>query len=355
MKKSLNTNNTKFIAEKYLRNFGYIAMNRVGVPKHIYKIVIDGLIETSLRGVDSHGVRLIPHYVKAVLSGRINKKPHFFFEKTAPSTGIFDANNGFGIAAGVEAMDKAIMIARETGIGAVSTINSSHFGAAAIFGLRAGRNDMIGIVFTDVDSLVNPYGGKKTYFGTNPICFTAPISGEDPFCLDMATSRVSLNKIIAYREAEKPLESGWAVDFEGKPTNDPKLATSLLPIGEYKGYGLSAMISILSSLLTGMPFGPHINPMYPLNDKQRKLGHFFLALDISKFQPVDVFKKRMKEMVDELRNIPPIDKNQPVIVAGDPEKINYGLRSKKGIPLLLHDIATFNSLANELQMEVNCL
>lgn len=341
----------QYISHRKLTRFGYQALHGIGVPDNICKPVIDGLVETSLRGVDSHGVRLIPHYVRAVMVGRIKETPRFSFQQTSSSTGVVDADHGFGIAAGIIAMDYAIELAKKSGIGGVAVKHSSHFGAAAIFGLRAAKRDMIGMAFTDVDSLVFPYGGKKTYFGTNPICFTAPMEGEDAFCLDMATSRVPLNKILAFRALQKPLEPGWGADESGNPTTDPEKAVSPIPIGDYKGYGLAMMVAILSSLLCGMPFGRHISAMYPLDGKRRNLGHFFLALNIAKFCTVTSFKKGLSKMAREIRSIPPTKRGIRVMVPGDPEKKQYALRSKNGIPVPPHDLEALQSLAKELGID----
>lgn len=339
------------ISHKKIAAFGQALLDAFEVSTWHSKPVINGLVETSLRGVDSHGVRLIPHYVRAVMVGRIKKIPHFVFRQTSSSTGVLDADHGFGIAAGITAMDHAIGLAKKSGIGGVAVKNSSHFGAAAIFGLRAAKRDMIGMAFTDVDSLVFPYGGKKTYFGTNPICFTAPMEGEDAFCLDMATSRVPLNKILAYRAAKKPLESDWGADESGNPTTDPEKAVSPIPIGDYKGYGLAMMVAIFSSLLAGMPFGPHISAMYPLDGKRRNLGHFFLAINIAVFCSVRRFKKDLSQMARELRSISPVDSSTPVMVPGDPEKKQHALRSKNGIPIPPHDLEALRALAKELGID----
>lgn len=336
------------ISAKRLRTFGYAVFRRVGVGPSIYKSVVDALVETSLRGVDSHGVRLLPHYVHAVMVGRIKKDASFSFCQTSPSTGIVDADHGFGIAAGVFAMDHAIGLARDSGMGGVAVKQSSHFGAAATYGLRAAKKNMIGMAFTDVDSLVFPYGGKQTYFGTNPICFTAPMEGEEPFCLDMATTLVPLNKILAYRAAGRILEPGWAADAQGNPTSDPQKAVSPIPIGAHKGYGLAMMVAILSSLLVGAPFGNAIPSMFPLNGKRRNLGHFFLAINIAAFRPVKQFKKDIKVMAQQLRAIPPVDPMNHVMVLGDPEKKMFSIRSKKGIPVPKHDIHAFTTLGSEL-------
>lgn len=339
------------IPHKNIAAFGKALFNAVNVPLWHNQPVVDGLVETSLSGVDSHGIRLLPHYVRAVMVGRINKQPRFSYKKKSPSVGMLDADHGFGIAAGVTAMDHAIELAQSAGIGAISVTHSSHFGAAAIFAQRAARKNMIGMAFTDVDSLVFPYGGRKTYFGTNPICFAAPMEGEEPWCLDMATSRVPLNKILAYRAAKKSLELGWGADENGNPTTDPEKAVSPVPIGDYKGYGLAMMVAILSSLLAGMPFGQRITPMYPLDGRRRNLGHFFMAINISSFRSVKGFKKDLSQMAKELRSISPIKRGIHVMAPGDPEKKQHILRSKNGIPIPLHDVEAFQVLAKDLSID----
>lgn len=341
----------KIIDYKKCRLFFEQVFKKAGVPGRISSYVINGLIETSLRGVDSHGVRLMPHYIKVFQNRRINKNPKFKFKKTSSSVLIMDADHSYGIAAGNIAMEKAIKIAKRTGIGAVAVKNSSHFGAAAIYSLLAAKNNMIGLSFTHTDSLVLPFGSKKSFLGTNPICFAAPIKGESPFCLDMATTQISWNKLMMYKTQKKKLEENWAADINGITTTESERAEFLLPVGSYKGYGLGLMIEILCSLLTGMPYGPHIKPMYPLDGNKRFLGHFFMAIDISKFQNVNIFKNRMRLLIDELRNQPVARNFQNVKVAGDPEKEFYKKRLKDGIPVLEQEFNNFITLAKELKIK----
>lgn len=309
------------------------------------KIIADSLVTTSLRGVDSHGIRLAPHYIKSL--ERINPKPKFKFVKKSSAVSIMDADHGHGIIAGLEAMKKAMQHARKNGIGAVAVKNSTHFGAAAIYSSLAAKNDMIGLSFTHAEALVAPFGGKEAFLGTNPICFAAPCAGEEPFCLDMATSAATRNKVLHYKENGWNLELNWAVDKDGIVTTDPKAAAALFPFGGYKGYGLGVMVEILCSMLTGMPFGPLVAPMHPVTKNPRRLGHFFVAIDIKRFQPVKTFKLRMKKMVSMLRNSAPAKDTKNVLVAGDPEKNFYLERSKQGIPVGGELLVSFEELADK--------
>jgi len=342
----------KTIKVTKIRNIMVKIFNSVRIKKNIYTPVVNKLIETSLRGVDSHGIRLFPHYIEATLFGRINANPRFQFKKTSHTTMILDADHSYGITAGVKAMEKAIEMGKKNGTGIVVVKNSSHFGAAGIYGLMAAKKNMIGYAFTNVDSLVVPYGGKKQFLGTNAFCFSAPIEEEEPFCLDMATSTISWNKLMMYRKLNKNFERGWAVDKYGKETIYPHKAVALTHFGSYKGYGIALMIEIMTSLLSGMPYGPNIPHMFPVNNRKRYLSHFFMAIDIKKFQPIKVFKRRMKQIANDIRSISSLNSLEGVMIAGDPEKKIYKERIKNGIPLTIEIQECFAELSKKLSLKI---
>lgn len=346
---------TVYVNHEKIRKFIFELLKKKSVESESAKNVADGLIHASLRGVDSHGVRLLPHYLKALSAGRINPSPDFKFERTIASTGILDADNAFGHAAGMQAVRHAIALAQESGLGAVTVKRSTHFGAASFFALEISKNNMIGMSFTHSDSLIVPTDAKTRFLGNNPICFTAPCADEDPVCLDMATSTITFNKILQLREEKVMAPDGVGVDKSGKETNDPNLIANLLPVGGYKGYGLSFMVEILCALLTEMPFGPHITRMYDAPvEKKRDLGHFFMAMRIDAFTDLTLFKKRMKQLVSELRDMTPVKENLSVKVAGDPEKLISDKRKKKGIPLRVSDLDFIKkeSIKNNLSFEL---
>ncbi len=342
----------RYIDYVSLREIGYQLFSRIGMQSLFYKPVVDNLIETSLRGVDSHGIRLMPHYAQAVLVGRINRTPKFSFRKTSVSTAIFDADHGFGIDAGVQAMSLAISLAKANGMGSVAVKNSSHFGAAAIYSLMAAKKDMIGLSFTNTDALVLPFGAKHAYLGTNPICFAAPVADEEPFCLDMATSKIAWNKVVAHRRTNTLLENGCVVDKDGNDCSDPHAASALFPLGGYKGYGLALIVEIFCSMLSGMPYGKHIKKMYPLKKEKRQISHFFLAIDIKRFQKIRDFKSRLKDMIEEIRSVPVAKGYEKVLVPGDPEKLIYNKRLKEGIPVTEEFYESFLALLEESDREI---
>ena len=161
-----------------LQEFIKSVILKAGVRSDVAEYVAEGLVQTSLRGVDSHGIRLLPHYLNGVKGGRINPNPNYTFTRTAPSTGLFDADHTFGHAAGMEAAKRAIELATEAGTGHIAIYNSTHFGAAAYYALEIAKHDMIGMIFTNTDALVKTYAGKRPFLGNNPICFAAPCEYE---------------------------------------------------------------------------------------------------------------------------------------------------------------------------------
>lgn len=329
------------------------ALRQAGVRADVADYVSEGLIQTSLRGVDSHGIRLLPHYLRGVRGGRINPSPKYGFKKTSLSTGMLDADHTFGHAAGMEAAKRAMHLARAAGTGHVAVYNSTHFGAAAYYALEIARHDMIGMAFTNTDALVKTYAGTRPFLGNNPICFAAPCRGEGPFCLDMATSIVTFNKIRQWREEGVRALPGVGADKNGRETRDPHRITTLMPVGTYKGYGLSMAAEVLCSLLSGMPYGPHIPKMFeaPLHAK-RYLGQFICAIRIDCFQDPQAFKKRMRAMMDELRSEPRLQAQVPVQVAGDPEKAAERERSSRGIPVPKALLKEFEAIGEELGVKL---
>lgn len=323
---------------------GEQALRQDGVLEAAIGPVIDGLVWASLRRIDSHGIRLLPHYVEGVRGGRLNPQPNMTFEQTAVATGTLDADHTFGHAAGVEAMNRAIGLAQGSGIGAVSVRNSSHCGALSYFAHLAAKQDMIGMVFTHATARVKTPGSSRAFFGNNPICLVAPMRDEEPFCFDAATTAITFNAVKAAAAAGEDLSPGLVADAEGNETTDPSLAEQLLPIGDYKGFGLSMMVDILCAVLSGMPNGNNVSKMFGDSmSKKRELGHFFCAVRIDAFRDVNEFKKDLQDMAYRVRNEPMSSpESGPALVPGDPEKRAWLERSTAGIPVprqVMHDIS----------------
>ncbi|WP_282141146.1 ureidoglycolate dehydrogenase [Cytobacillus oceanisediminis] len=295
--------------------------------------VAEILVHADLRNVNSHGVLRTEHYVNRLNAGGINPAAEISFNKTGPVTGVVDGDDGFGHVIADEAMNHAIQMAKENGVGMVTAINSSHCGALSYFVQNAAEENLIGIAMTHTDKIVVPFGGKDAFLGTNPIAYGVPAKTQKPFILDMATSNVALGKILQYKEEGKEIPKGWGVDENGETVTDPSKVVSLSPFGGPKGYGLSMIVDIFSGLLAGASFGPHVAKMYGDLDKKRKLGHYFCAINPAFFTDAEAFLENMDQMMEEIRQAPPAPGFKSVLVPGEIEQMNEERNLEKGITI----------------------
>ena len=321
------------ISYKKLLDYTNKVLIKSKVNKFCARTVSLGLCNASLRGVDSHGIKLLPHYMRSALLGRKNLKPKFKFSKKFKCIQLLDADNGFGLSAGYKAVKKCIEIAKVYGVGVVGVKNSSHPGAMASIVLEHAKKGYLIFGFTHADSLQLTHGGTNPYFGTNPICFAAPRGRLEPFCLDMATTKISWNKLLNYKRLKKKLPLNVAADIFGKMTVDPFKATSLLSVGSYKGYGLASMVEILCSVFIGMKFGINIPSMYKSSIKKpRKLGQLYIAIRADSFVSKNNFVTDLIKMCKEVRLEKSSSKNK-IYLPNDKEIIESKIRLKSGIPI----------------------
>jgi ureidoglycolate dehydrogenase (NAD+) len=289
-------------------------------------------------GIDSHGVRLTAHYAKAMRSGRVNPRPAMTARVTAAGTALVDADNGLGHAAAYKAMDLACERAREAGIAAVGIVRSSHYGAAGAYACAAAEAGFIGLTVCNANSSVALHGGKAPFHGTNPIAVAAPVPGQRPWLLDMATSALPLNRVRLYRTLGKDLPDGVAADADGQPTRDPAAVEMLMPLGGtdygYKGAGLAGFATLLSAVLIGAPLDADVIPMFATGDfsTPRQLGQFCLAIDPERFAGRVRYEQAITRYLQQLRGSP-ARTGEAVLAPGDREWSIAAERQRTGIPL----------------------
>ena len=311
------------------------ALGRRGLSAEHAAYVVDGLLETSLRGVDTHGVRLFPTYLAELDGGRSQANPELRWSGERAAR-VLDAGSALGLVAGRVAADEAVRIAREHGVGAVSVRDSNHFGAAAVYTLAMARQGVIGLAFTNSDALVAPHCGTRPVFGTNPVSMAARGAGDDLFCADFATSQVSYSKVKHHRAHGLPLEPGWVVDGE---------ETVLQPLGGHKGQCLGMMVEILCALLAGMPLDAELSHLYtPPFDEPRRVAHLFIALDVAAFRDPGAFREDLSRLLGGVRAEPAVA-GARVVTPGDLEAETAARRRRQGVPLEEDDWSFFASLA----------
>ncbi|MGG4090894.1 ureidoglycolate dehydrogenase [Paenibacillus lautus] len=296
--------------------------------------VADVLVHADIRGIHSHGAMRVEYYAERIAKGGLNTNPEFKFNKTGPSTAIFDGDNGVGHVAAKLAMDEAIEMAKEHGIAAVGVRRIGHSGALSYFVRQAAKSGMIGISMCQSDPMVVPFGGSEPYYGTNPIAFAAPSQDGRIMTLDMATTIQAWGKILHARSRHESIPDSWAVDKEGHSTTDPFKVNALLPIAGPKGYGLMMMVDVLSGILLGLPFGNKVSSMYHDLTEYRNLGQFHLVINPAFFTDPDMFKQHITNTMDDLNQIKPAPGFEQVLFPGQNNDLIQEQYEKNGIEMV---------------------
>lgn len=320
-------------------------LQKAGLSADQAAIVAESLLCAEVRGVYSHGVIRLETYIQRVEAGVMNMQAPIVTEMDSQAVALLDANNTFGQVAGHKAMKLAVEKAKQYGTGVVMVKNSNHFGIAAYYAMLALPADMIGCVFTHSSPAMAVFGTKTPLIGTNPIAIAIPAGGHFPIVLDMSTSVVARGKIRYAAVTGHPIPLGWARDVDGKPTEDAKAALkgSLEPVGGPKGSALSLIIDIVCGILTNTVLTGGVKTVTDVSGPA-KTGHFFAALDISRFIDPKLFKSNVDSVIDHIKGLPAVDGGQ-VFMPGEIEFNFSEKRMVEGIPLEEEIILSLNAVA----------
>ncbi len=329
----------------------------LGVPESDAEIVADNLVMADLRGVESHGVQRLKRYVDGIKAGGVKINPDIKVVKESPVFAVLDGDEALGQVAAYKAIQMAIEKAKKNGVGIVGVRNSNHYGIAGYYAYKIAKEGLVGISMTTSRPLVAHTGAMEKFVGTNPISLGAPVEGEEPFLLDMATSVVPSGKVEVYRRKNKPVPGEWAISTEtGEIINDPNTILSpkgaILPLGGlkelsggHKGYGLAVLVDIMSGVLMGATWSRHVGGT---SDKKSDVGHFFMAIDPGAFGDAEEFKKNMKKMIEELKNAKKHPNFDKIWVHGEKGHLTMETRLKIGIPIYKKVYNEINEIAKEV-------
>lgn len=329
---------TRIVSEQDLNAFGAAILVKVGVPENEAREIIDNLIQADLRDVESHGVVRLPIYVQRLAAGATNPRPAIRIVRETLTSAVVDGDNGMGQLVGMRAMQVAIDKALRGG-GAcsfVSVRNSNHYGAAALYAQMACAHHMIGFSYTigGINHMV-PWGGAEARLGNNPFAVAIPAGREHPVVLDMACSVAARGKIIVAAKEGAPIPADWAVGPDGQPTTDAVEALKgfVQPVGGPKGYALTMIIGLLSTMLSGAAFGSEVTHMYDDLERPQNIGHLFGVLPVHLFEDAEVFLQRMDKAIAEMRNARRAPGVERIHVPGEREEISLAHRRRHGIPI----------------------
>jgi LDH2 family malate/lactate/ureidoglycolate dehydrogenase len=362
------TTDTVPVKPRQLADFATHVFTALGVPEEDARITADVLVAADLRGIDSHGVARLRRYVQGIHDGVMLPRPEIQVVHETPTTALIDGGAGLGQPVGVRAMRLAIDKAKKLGAGFVAVRNSNHYGIAGYYSMMAlQEGNLIGISMTNAAVLVVPTFGRNAMLGTNPISVAAPSGKELPFVLDMATSTVPRGKLEVYDRLEKNLPTGWATDETGQETTDAgrvlgnlksRAGGGLLPLGGvgeilggHKGYGLALLVDILCGVLPGAGYA---NTIYPKTAEGSPLpadvGHFFGALRIDGFRPLEEFQATMDDIMTRLKESAKAEGQTRIYVHGEKSYKETERRKTKGIPLIRKVYDDLEAIAEEVNV-----
>jgi uncharacterized oxidoreductase len=321
-----------------LREIAARLLVHAGAAEPDAAIVADHLVDSNLAGHDSHGVGMIPQYVRAIRGGVLDPRAHAAIEDRGGAVVAVDGRNGFGQVVAREATAAGMARAEATGVALVALRNASHVGRVGTYGLQAAAAGLASIHFVNVvghGALVAPFRGSDARLSTNPVCVTIPAAGGKPaVVLDFATSTVALGKVRVALNRGQPLPPGVLIDARGRPTTDPRVLYeeprgAILPLGLHKGYGLALVCELLAGALGGggtLPTVPHAADRISNNMLSFVLDPRWLP----GFAGLDA---QVAAAIDHVKASPPAEPGLPVLVAGEPELLVRDEREALGIPI----------------------
>ena len=352
-------------SHKEIEQFVEKLFTAMGCSKSDASSVAEVLIAAELRGIPSHGLLRVKDYYAMVKAQRINTTPEVRILHQTPSTATVDGGNALGPVAAKKSMQIAIEKAKTAGTGWVATNNTNHFGIAGFYSLMALEHNMIGIALTNANPLVAPTYSADRLLGTNPIAVAIPTQNQPPFVADFATTPVARGKLAIKSKLGQEIPVGLVQDKDGNPTTHPgaieqggailTLGGNGVALGGHKGFCITALVDIFSSVLSGANFGPFVPPQVaylPVLQQTvgKGLGHFFGAMRIDAFRSAEEFKLSMDDWIATFKNAKAAQNQKGVVIPGDPERESEAIKLKQGISIIPAILNDLNAIASELKV-----
>lgn len=332
------------ISPSSARAFAAAVLTGNGLSTEDATTVADCLVAADLRGVDTHGINRLPSYMTRAREGITNPKAQPEVTELTPVVAQVDGKNAFGAIPSKLGMAKAIEMASKFGIGMVSIKHSNHFGMAAWLCQQAIDANMLSLVFTNSSPAMPAWGGRSKLLGVSPIACGAP--GEHPFILDMAPSIAARGKIYKAKRRGEKIPTDWALDGEGRFTDDPAAALEgvMLPMGGPKGSALAVMMDVFSGVLSGSAFAGHVTGPYDFS-KPADVGHFLIAIKPDLFVSAAEFRERLEYLYQRVTGSEKMEGVDRIYFPGEIEQLNQADREANGIPFVQAEIDALNDEA----------
>lgn len=335
-----------------LTAFATATLQASGIPAAHAAITARRLVEADLRGRTGHGLIRLAPYVARIQAGGVNVTPTVEVRHETPVSALIDGDNGLGQVVMTQATELAISKATTSGLAWVGTVHSNHAGAAGLYAEMAADAGLIGIYFAVANSNgMPPWGGLAPILGTNPIAIAIPTE-KHPFVLDIATTAASHGSIKVAAQQGVPMPEGWVVDAAGAPITDAARADEgfLVPMGGYKGAGLTIAIGLLAGVLNGAAFGDEVIDHRRDQTTPTNTGQALLVLRADLFRSQDEAVSALTGHLDILRNSGTRD-GGPVRLPGDAAAATRLDNECHGIPVPGKLAAELGALAGRLGID----
>jgi L-2-hydroxycarboxylate dehydrogenase (NAD+) len=352
--KAAGSTETARIAAAPLIVFVTRALQAAGLSEPDAKIVASLMVEADRRGSDTHGVIRLPIYLRRLKAGGINPRPNIRIVREKPASALVDGDNGIGHLVMRFAAMTAIEKAKQIGVAWVGARMSNHAGPAALYATMPLAYDMIGIYLAvGSNNHLPPWGSSENLLGTNPIAIAIPADEEPPIVLDMAPTVAAFGKVRLKAQRSEPMPVGWMIGRDGKPLTDPKRADEgvLVPIGEYKGYGLSLITGLLAGMLNGAAFGRDVIDFVKETGKATNTGHAIVAVSVEAFMPAARFKRQVDSASRLMRGAERLPGVERIWLPGEQSHLKRQDRSRNGIPMPKPLRESLDAAARELGIE----
>jgi ureidoglycolate dehydrogenase (NAD+) len=293
------------------------------------------LVRTEARGIWTHGVQTLPNHIENVRAGGTRGEENPSIESESETTAHLDGRGGFGFVNAIRATEIAVAKAFVSGSAVVLVKNSNHFGAAGHYALLMAEAGVIGIVTGNTAPIMVVTGSRRKEIGNAPYAYGVPYSAF-PIVLDIAMSTVAAMKVRLAHERHEVVPSGWVVDQDGRPSNDPAAyleGGALMPMSGHKGYGLALFTEIISAALSGAAMTHAVVPWLKQSDTPTNVGHAIIAFSPGRFMGRAAFDLRLDELVNELHHAERAPDAERIFVPGEMEFEAETASRAAGIPV----------------------
>ncbi|MDN3643271.1 3-dehydro-L-gulonate 2-dehydrogenase [Lutimonas halocynthiae] len=295
------------------------------------KLLADVFTESTLVGVNSHGINRLPLFIDYIEKGIIKIDNEAEKLENFGSIERWDGKLGPGIINAIKCTNRAVELAKSHGMGMVALRNTNHWMRGGTYGRQAADAGCISILFTNTQPNMPPWGGKESRIGNNPLVISIPRE-EGHVVLDMSISQFAFGKINDYKLRGKklPFHGGW--DDDNELSNDPEKILSNergLPIGYWKGSALSIVLDMLATLLSAGDSTSKIGE----KDFETGVSQVYLCIYPAAFKDKNLQEKLIKEIIDYTHDVEPMNPGGKTYYPGEQSSLIRARNLKEGMPV----------------------